>query len=175
MDIQIRKFKAEDAPEFLEAVVESVDHLSQWLMWCSDEYDIGDAEEWVSTAEEHWQAGTDYRCIIEEVSSNRIVGCVGINQIVALHKVGNLGYWVRHSAINRGACSRAASALTRLAFTELGVQRIEITIHPDNRPSNIVARKIGAVYEGTFRNKIVFNCEPAPANCYSIIPSDYDL
>jgi len=175
LDIRVRRFTTDDTPAFYEAIKESVDHLAPWLMWCTSDYTISDAKEFVDDAEEMWQNGSDYRSLIEDTQTGRVVGCVGINQIVDLYKTGNLGYWVRKSAINSGACSQAVRAFSELALTELGLQRIEITIHPDNHASSAVAEKIGAVYEGTFRNKIVLNGLPAPAKCYSLIPSDYDL
>jgi hypothetical protein len=36
-----------------------------------------------------------------------------------------------------------------------------------------VAAKLGGVYEGTFRNKLINSGKSLPAKCYSIIPADY--
>lgn len=173
MDIQIRKFKSEDAAEFLIAVKESVVEVGRWLPWCHEGYTIDDAVEWAESAEDHWQSDTDYRFIIEQTGDRRILGSVGINQIVRAHGIGNLGYWVRTSSTRCGVCSSAARQLVTLAFAELGFSRIEIHMLVDNVASARVAVKIGASYEGTLRNKIKYNGMPMSARTYSIIPSDY--
>ena len=107
MEVSIRKFSHLDAPEFHEAVVESAEHLSYWLPWCTPDYALKDAEDWCSSASTVWQAGTDYRFLIENQVSKEILGSVGFNQIVKNHRIGNLGYWVRKSALNKGVCSQA--------------------------------------------------------------------
>lgn len=174
MDISIRKFKESDAKEFQVAVLESVEHVSEWLPWCTPAYSLQDAKDWTTSAEKVWKAGTDYRFIIEDRETKKILGTVGINQVVSQHKVGNMGYWVRKIAINKGVCTKAAQLVAKYAFSELGFLRIEIHIHTENVASNSVASKLGGKYEGIFRNKLFFKGESVPAKCYSVIPSDYE-
>ena len=174
MDPRIRRYKSSDAAAFQEAVLSSINHLSRWLSWCTPAYSINDAVEWVNSAENSWKAGTDYRFLVEDTKTGAVIGGVGINQIVHQHPVGNLGYWVRESAINRGVCTTAARLATEYAFRELGFQRIEIHIQVDNHASNAVASKLGGEFEGILRNKLMFNGESVRAKCYSIIPSDYE-
>jgi len=173
VDVAIRKYRETDAEQFQVAVLESVSHVSQWLPWCTPDYSIEDATQWATSAAQAWDEGTDYRFVIENKSTGEILGSVGINQVVPQHRVGNLGYWIRESAMNQGVCTRAARLAIEYAFCELDFQRIEIHVHPDNVASNAVAAKLGGVYEGVFRNKIVFEGASVPAKCYSVVPSDY--
>jgi len=173
MKIAIRKFRESDARGFQEAVQESVEHLSEWLTWCTPEYGITDATEWVESSAQAWENGTDYRFLIENSVTGDILGTVGISQIVQQHKIGNLGYWVRKSAINQGVCTSAARQAVTYAFENLGFQRIEIHVQVDNDASNAAASKLGGQYEGIFRNKLIFGGRSLPAKCYAIIPSDY--
>jgi len=175
MRIGIRKYKPNDAEEFQRAVLESVEHVSKWLPWCSKDYSIEDAEEWASGAQRSWEEGTDYRFIIEDQETKEILGAVGINQVVRQYMIGNLGFWVKASALNKGCCTQAAKLATEYAFKELGFNRIEIHVLTENKSSIAVAENLGGVFEGAFRNKIIFNGVPSPANCYSIIPSDYGI
>lgn len=174
VEVAIRKFKESDAEEFYAAVSESRDHLGEWLPWCTSAYSLQDAKEWCQSAPSVWQQGMDYRFVVEDSVSSEILGTVGINQIVPQHNIGNLGYWVRKSAINKGVCTRAARLAISYAFAELGLQRIEVHAHPENHASNSVALKLGGEYEGTFRNKLYFKGKPVHARCYSVIPSDYE-
>ncbi len=174
MKINIRKFKESDTREFQEAVLESVEHLSVWLPWCTPDYSIEDATDWVTSAADAWEAGTDYRFVIEDAKTLKILGCVGINQVVPQHKVGNLGYWVKKSALKQGVCTQAVREVAAFAFDTLGFKRLEVHILTDNNASNAVASKLGGEFEGVFRNKLLFNGKSLPAKCYSIVPSDYE-
>ncbi len=173
MKIIIRQFHDSDIAHFYEAVIESREHLSKWLPWCTEKYSIEDAKNWVINAQQDWDSGLDYRFVIEDQDTSRLLGSVGISQIDHQHKTGTLGYWVRKSALTQGVCTRAAKQATRYAFAELAFQRIEIHVLTNNVESNAVATNIGAIYEGTFRNKLLHNGTSKPAKCYSIIPSDY--
>ena len=116
VEIAIRQFKEGDAKEFQAAVLESVEHFSEWLPWCTPAYSIQDATDWANSASHTWREGTDYRFLIEDAETGRILGSVGINQVIAQHKQGNLGYWVCKSAINYDICTRYAG-LQRPVFT----------------------------------------------------------
>lgn len=174
MKISIRKFKKSDAKEFQAAILESVEHVSEWLPWCTAAYSLKDAIEWTVSSIKLWDAGTAYQFIIEDRETDKILGGIGINQIVPQHKIGNMGYWVRSSETNKGVCTRAGRLVIEYAFSHLGFQRIEIHVHPDNLASNAVASKLGGEYEGVLRNKLFFNGKSVPAKCYSVIPSDYE-
>lgn len=175
LDVSIRKYRESDATNFYEAVLESVDHLSEWLPWCSADYSISAALEWTKSAARTWEDGIDYRFLIEDSKTGKVLGSVGISQIIRQHKVGNLGYWVRKSAINQGVCTSAARQTVLFAFENLDFKRIEIHVQVENSASNAVASRLGGHYEGTFRNKLIFNGKSVPAKCYSIIPSDYGV
>lgn len=45
MEISIRKFRESDAEEFHAAVLESVEHVSEWLPWCTPAYSLQNAQE----------------------------------------------------------------------------------------------------------------------------------
>lgn len=173
MDVAIRKFSASDARAFYSAVHESVEHVGAWLPWCTADYTLDDAIQWAGSATQTWNDGSDYRFIIQDNTSGEILGSAGINQVVPQHRVGNLGYWVRKSALNSGVCTTAARLVIEFAFKELGFQRIEIHVHPDNHGSNKVAQRLGGLDEGLFRNKLILNGITGPARCYSVVPGDY--
>jgi len=172
MDINIRKFKTGDAPELYAAVKESIEHISPWLCWCTPAYSIADAEFWVTTAESEWDAGNDFRFVIECNQTGKFLGSVAINQVVQQHKIGNLGYWIRKTALNQGVCTEAARKSIEYGFNQLQLQRIEICALEANIASIAIAEKLGATYEGVLRNKLFHAGKSHPAKCYSLIPSD---
>lgn len=173
MDVTIRKFLPSDIDGFYEAVIESIDHVSPWLPWCTPEYSRQHAESWVMSAEEAWSSGEDYRFIIECKQSKKILGSVGFNHINTMHRIANLGYWVRRSALGQGVTLKAAQRAIQFAFSEMNIHRIEVIVLPNNIASLAIAHKLGGKHEGTLRNKLHLHGQSYDAECFSIIPSDY--
>jgi RimJ/RimL family protein N-acetyltransferase len=62
-----------------------------------------------------------------------------------------LGFWLLPAARGAGLASRAAEALCRFGFTELGLARIELAILPENHASRRLAERLGARHEGLRR------------------------
>ena len=61
---------------------------------------------------------------------------------------GHIGYWIDRNFANRGYTTQAVEILTRYAFEELKLHRLEINLRPENASSRRVAEKAGYVFEG---------------------------
>jgi RimJ/RimL family protein N-acetyltransferase len=94
-------------------------------------------------------------------------------QQAVLESVDHLGRWLpwctSNYSIEDAQAWASGAAQTWSAGTDYRF------VIEDYHASNAVASKLGATYEGTFRNKIFHDGNSRSANCYSIIPSDYGL
>lgn len=61
---------------------------------------------------------------------------------------GHIGYWIDRNFTNRGYTTHAVEILTRHAFEELKLHRLEINLRPENASSRRVAEKAGYRFEG---------------------------
>lgn len=61
---------------------------------------------------------------------------------------GHIGYWIDRNFANRGFTTQAVEILTRYAFEELKLHRVEINLRPENASSRRVAEKAGYIFEG---------------------------
>jgi RimJ/RimL family protein N-acetyltransferase len=170
--IRLRPYRADDVDPLFEAIRESLPELVEWLPWCHPGYTRDDAATWVQTRAEQWNNRTEYSFVITGPSGERILGACGLNQFDMLRLRCNLGYWVRTSETGRGVGTQTAGLLARFGVEQLGLQRIEIVAAVDNRASQRVAEKAGAVREGIARNRLRVRGEMLDAVCYSIIPID---
>jgi len=59
----------------------------------------------------------------------------------------HIGYWIDKNYAGRGFTTDAVNTLTRFAFEQLGLHRIEINIRPENAASIRVAEKAGYLFE----------------------------
>jgi ribosomal-protein-alanine N-acetyltransferase len=64
-------------------------------------------------------------------------------------RMAYIGYWIGQKFANQGIVTRAVELLTKRAFDDLRLHRIEINVRPENQPSVRVAMKAGYQLEGT--------------------------
>lgn len=173
MDIFITPYTSNDTDELYQLVVSSAEHLRPWMPWLHENYSREDTQSWVELCVRDWELGRAFRYLAKS-SNGSIVGTVGLDQIDSAHKICELGYWVGSSALNRGVATQACLLAAKAAFEHYGLMRIQINILTDNAPSNRVALKLGATFEGTVRNRLYHNERSRPANVYSLIPIDVE-
>ncbi|MDX6384345.1 MAG: hypothetical protein QOK48_1918 [Blastocatellia bacterium] len=170
--ILIRPFRAGDEDALYEAVRESVAEVSAWLPWCHQDYSIEESREFITSREIASQGGEWYSFGIFEKESGRFLGGVGINFINRVHRLANLGYWVRTSAAGNGVATTATRLAARFAFEQVGLQRIEIVAAVNNIASQRVAEKAGAKREGVLRRRLWFRGQSLDAVLFSLVPED---
>ncbi len=86
------------------------------------------------------------------LENQELLRSVAIIRINNIHKIGNIGYWIRKSALNKGVATEAVSLACSFGFTTLGLFRAEIVTLPNNKAS----RKVDAKYEGVLQNRLLF-------------------
>jgi len=77
------------------------------------------------------------------------LGHVMLHTIAWRHKRAELGYWLVPQARGRQVATRAVGLLVDWAFEELDLERLEITLLPDNGPARALAATLGFRAEGT--------------------------
>jgi RimJ/RimL family protein N-acetyltransferase len=87
--------------------------------------------------------------------------------------LAEMAYWTFPAHRGRGLAVRAVRLASDYAFSQLGVERIELYIEPDNHASRAVARKARFAEEGTLRSQeVTLNGERRDMVVYSRLPSD---
>jgi RimJ/RimL family protein N-acetyltransferase len=170
--ITVRPFSPADTASFFAAVRESVESLSRWLPWCTLDYSREQAAARMAFCERVWEERSEFPLGIFEVSSGKVMGATGINQIRPDYRMGNLGYWVGDPYRGQGVACEAARMAADIGFVDLGLTRLEIVAMVNNTASQHVAEKLGAVRECVARNRVYFHGAPADAVVYSLIPQD---
>lgn len=88
--------------------------------------------------------------------------------------MAEVSYWVAAAFRQRGYAVRAIRLACRYAMAELGVERIEAFIEPDNAGSVKAARAIGFQIEGTLRQRGRFGHDRRDMLVLGLLPSDLD-
>ncbi|GAA1601205.1 GNAT family N-acetyltransferase [Actinoplanes couchii] len=87
-------------------------------------------------------------------------------------RVTEIGYWTMPGFRGLGLTTEAASAITRWALADLGFERVELRVPPENRASNRVAVKSGFALEGILRNAGQIRAGRVDLAVYSRIRAD---
>lgn len=152
----LRPPQAGDGPLFHAAVNESLTELRQFLgalPWIACEPSAESAEIYCRNAQANFVARKDLSLFVFERSSGQLVGGVGLHRTVWATPKTEVGYWCRTSKLGRGYVSEAVATLTRFAFDQLGVVRVELITDEANHASRRVADRCGFTLEGTLRHE----------------------
>jgi RimJ/RimL family protein N-acetyltransferase len=104
-------------------------------------------------AEQARQGGLSVALAIVDAGSEQVVGSCDVRRPdPADPAIGELGYLLIASARGRGLATRAVRLLTAWSFRELGMQRVQALVHPENPASGRVLDRLGFQREGLLRS-----------------------
>ncbi len=168
----IRSFEPGDADEFVRAAHESIETVGTWMSWCTPSFNRDKALGWFATCDQDREAGRAYDMGLFCAVTGQLLGGAGINQLVAHHRYGNIGYWVRQSRQGQGIARQAVALLRDFGFQQLGLFWLEIVMAVGNSASEAVAIAAGATFECRARNRIFLHGQPLDAHIYALVPAD---
>ncbi|CAG9237524.1 Phosphinothricin acetyltransferase [Paraburkholderia caribensis] len=151
--IQIHRVIRADAAELIAANLASQDYHLPWVTSFTDQ-----------TGFDNWFArgltGPNVGLVARDVATNRIVGVVNINEIVAgAFQSAYLGYYGMVNFARSGFMTEALRAAVGYAFSELGLHRLEANIQPGNAASIALVRRLGFRQEGLSPSYLRINGE----------------
>jgi ribosomal-protein-alanine N-acetyltransferase len=152
----------------VEADLAAVEHPSS-ARWVNS-HSTGDPAGEVRMLESELAADRMLVLTIADPDSDRYLGAIVLFAREA--ETGELAYVVAPEARGRGLAPRALRVLGDWAFTELGMQRLQLRIEPGNEVSHAVALRAGYEREGTLRSAFVVRGRRADVVMYSRLPTD---
>lgn len=96
---------------------------------------------------------TQWEFAVVDAASDAFVGTIMIHSCDWRHRRAEVGSWIAAEARDRGYATAALTLLLEWAFTELGLERIEMTALPKNAPVPHIAETFGFTFEGTLRKR----------------------
>jgi ribosomal-protein-serine acetyltransferase len=126
---------APDGQELWEAVDGSRWHLERWLPWVPYNNNPEASVRYAEACAVDWDAGRALRFAVRDKNSRHLLGVVGLDACVHLHRSCELGYWLRRDAVGRGLMTESASAGVEFGFARVGLHRIRCAAATDNVPS----------------------------------------
>lgn len=140
-----------DGAEIWATVDDSRWHLKRWLSWVPYNNSLEASEHYAASCAMDWDAGRAIRLAIRSKSNRELLGVVGLESVVHLHRSCELGYWLRRDRTGQGLMTEAARACVKFAFESLMVHRIRCAAATENFPSLRVIMRLGFRFEGIAR------------------------
>jgi len=140
-----------DGDELWDAVEGSRWHLERWLPWVPFNSTREASMRYAEACVSDWDAGRAVRFAIRDRQSRELLGVVGLDSCVHLHRSCELGYWLKRDATGKGLMTEAANASVQFAFSRMAVHRIRCAAATDNFPSLRVIQRLSFRFEGIAR------------------------
>lgn len=161
-----------DGPELWQAVDSSRTHLMHWLPWVPFNDSEETSQRYAEACAEDWDEGRALRMCVRLRGSGELLGLVGLDNCVHLHRNCDLGYWLRQTATGRGLMTESASLCVRFAFDQVGMERIRCAAATGNAKSRRVIERLGFHPEGIARSAEALNGRWVDHAVYSRLASD---
>lgn len=169
----IRCYNPSDAFLLAKSVTESLEHLLPWMPWAAAEPEPLDNKiERLKKARANFDMNNDYMFGIFSSNEDVLVGSTGLHTRLGTGAL-EVGYWIHKDYTNKGYATEAASALTKIAFENHEVERVEIHCSVKNLPSAAVPKKLGYTHEATLRNRSLAYGEPSDQMLWSLFKAEY--
>jgi ribosomal-protein-serine acetyltransferase len=149
--IRLTPIELSDAPELWEAVEGSRWHLERWLPWVPFNNTKEASLRYAEACTLDWDSGRAVRFVIRDRSNQELLGVVGLDSCVHLHRACELGYWLKREATGRGIMTEAARAAVNFGFSNMSVHRVRCAAATDNVPSLRVILRLDFRFEGIAR------------------------
>jgi RimJ/RimL family protein N-acetyltransferase len=147
--VTLRLLHERDAAPLYAVIDESREFLARHLPWPGDCRSIED----VASRIESWemQAEMANGACWGIFEGSQIVGVIVLGWIQAAHFSASVSYWLGEKFTGRGLATEALKLVSRHAFTNLGLNRLEISASVSNVDSQAVALRAGFSQEGISR------------------------
>lgn len=115
-----------------------------------------DLEGWLEAALKVAATGTQLPWVTVLKRDSRVVGSTRFIDLDMHHRTVEIGHtWITPDLHAAGVNPEAKVLQLEYAFDVLGLNRVAFKTHHENLQSQAAIRKLGAAYEGTFRNHYV--------------------
>lgn len=140
-ELVLKRWEPVWAEEAARAVRDSLPELKPFMSWAHDGYDVEASRSFIEMSADQWAEGTAFNYAIF-TAVGELVGSCGLMTRMGPGTL-EIGYWIHTVHTGRGYATGAVAALTRVAMTLPGVDRVAIKHDVANPASGAVAAKAG--------------------------------
>ena len=151
---ELRLLQKADAAAMFALTDANRDYLRQWLPWLDAIEGVNDTQNFIEHTRQQAIELQGFVAAIWEldpVTTERIVGVIGLNKIAWRDRIGDVGYWLGAADCGRGIMTSACKVLVDYAFSTLDLNRLVIVCATQNHRSRAIPVRLGYEHEGVAR------------------------
>jgi RimJ/RimL family protein N-acetyltransferase len=137
-------------------------------------YEAEHAAEWMRRGLAGMATGSELHLVVADAGTGGLLGTITLHEISRATGRAVAGYVTAPWARGRGVARRALRLVSRFAFEELRLARVELAIEPGNEPSRAAAKAAGFREEGLLRSYMEVAGARRDMVMYSLLPGDLD-
>lgn len=104
--------------------------------------------------------------------SDEYLGTISLKDIDKVNRKAEYAIALRSCAHGTGVAASATDEVLKIAFDELGLNKVFLNVLADNGRARRFYEKYGFIYEGTFRQDVLIRGEYHDLSWYSILSKD---
>lgn len=135
---------------------------------------IKQAEELIQRWNERFESSEAIRWGITLKSENRVIGTCGFHGWMKNHYKAHIGYELTPEYWYQGFMTEVAQKITEYGFNNLGFNRIEAFVEPENVGSRKVLSKIGFREEGILKENYYWKNRFVDNVLFAYLKKDYE-
>jgi ribosomal-protein-serine acetyltransferase len=167
----LREFSESDVDAVYETVLANRQHLQTFMHWMRPEYSRQDATDFInqSIRNREERKGLGFGIF----RKNRFLGSIGFVSFDWAARKTEIGYWISKDEEGKGIISNSTRLLIEFAFSELGLNRIEIRCSAENQRSSAVPKRFGFTKEGHLREAEFRNGKLHDFELYGLLAAEW--
>jgi RimJ/RimL family protein N-acetyltransferase len=169
--VALREWRREDVPAMAAMLNEP--KIVRWTRVPSP-YTERDGLDFLAAGGAERERGEGINLAIVDAAGDELLASLSLRIASWADMRAQLGYLTGAHARGRGVMPRAVRLVTGWGFDVLGLERVEILVHPDNEPSQRAAEKAGFHREGVLRSYTRVKEERFDMVSFSMLPGELD-
>jgi ribosomal-protein-alanine N-acetyltransferase len=149
-DYIIIKILKKDASSLCNLMVSNTERFKRYFPKTLEQnLTIESAQLFAFRKTQEFKNNEEFLFTIKKVETNQIVGLVYIKELDWNKKQGEFAYCLDVKCESKGLMTKAVKKLSNYAFTNLGLEVLQIIVHKDNIRSVKVAKNAGFIWQRT--------------------------
>ncbi|MFN0109641.1 MAG: GNAT family N-acetyltransferase [Blastocatellia bacterium] len=170
-EIEIRMLEESEAETVFALVDRNREYLREWLIWVDTSDSPEVTRQYIKESKLRYEKKEALSAGIW--MNGELVGATGVVGYEWHNRVMELGYWLSADQQGKGIMTRAVTAMIDDAFSNLGMNRVEIHCASGNIRSRAIPERLGFKPDGVMREAGLINGQFVDKVIYSMLASEW--
>lgn len=172
-NLVLKLLSRESTGIIFEAIVSNRHNLRKWLPFVENTWKEEDTETFIKSI---LRATGPKRDVVYEIWRNdSFAGLIAIKEIDEWNKRAELGYWLIPRFEGQGIMTSCCITILDVAFSKLGMNRVQIKTGIGNAPSSRIPERLGFKFEGIERAGEKFPDHYQDLEVYSLLKKEWSF